>query len=342
MIKFPKGMVCSKEVHDQWPELEKRMMPLIVGKARTVNRWLGMTYVDLDDAIQEGRLTLLRALISYEKDRGSTLEAYVSKMLQNVYYGLIREQIAKKRIPRTHVLDEHGKYKEIFCPPMPFAEGLVLLSTGENPETKVTSNELEKQVEEFKVRLQSELKGRNKEVFECLVNPPVSFLEKVRELGGDISAPRKVHIAEHLGVNKNKVDWSIKRIRQMFTKMARVEEFGELFGHYIDCGEWPEVFVSDKKYDTTFVQEIIEKRNLNPVPLEGGKNYQESGCFARQIEKYPWGFVLVLKHNIDWCTLVIEGRFNANTGEVVSKKGMREKIPVAWYPKLVQAMRIAV
>lgn len=354
ITNFPDGYKCPQEYHDRWPELERTMLPLIKAKARRVRKFTGG--LDMDDAIQEGRLALLAALSKYDADKGP-LDRYVGVCLNNAYRGMVYEMLTKTRMPRAIVRGDGGEWEERPVPPLslsglmdPDEPGNYALTRAmidhdmPTPEGFTQHEELEAQARIFKLKLLNSLKGRDKDVFECRTNPPVDFLKMVQNVGGDIHSPTIPHIAQYLDVSKNTVDWSLYKIKASFTRMARGEEFIDLFGDVVESREWPMIRLSKAaKHDTDFVAQVIQDRQLNPKPVEGYGSrsdfHQRAGMFSRMIERYPWGVVLVLQRKGVWRTLVIEcSKFNANTGDVFGESGAHELVPVKWYPQMVKAL----
>jgi len=359
-VHFPKGYKCSKAYHDMWPDLERQMLPFIKAKAKKVKRFVHG--LDMDDAIQEGRLALLAALIRYDYNKGE-FQRYAGKVLDNTYNDMMYGMLMQSRMPRAVVRDYNGEWVEKAQPPlsmnslmgeMEYESAVLgspwrrksrrgLISKTVDPYEGTKNGELEEQAKVFNLKMLNSLTGRDKDVFECRTNPSVDFLKMVQNIGGNIYEPTNLNIAQYLGVDKNAVDWSLYKIRAVFTKMARNKEFSDLFGEVVESNEWPMIHMSTKaRHDIEFVKKIIRSRRLDPKPMDGYHHepdfYQQAGEYSRMIERYPWGIVLVVS-NLDVCrTLVIEGKFNPNTGEVFGQSGARETIPVNWYKKLAKEM----
>jgi len=353
-VHFPRGYKCSDYEREVWPEMERRMLPFIKAKANRIKRWVNG--VDYEDAVQEGRMALLAALSKYDCEKGE-LEPYIGRVLDNTYKSMLYEMLCASRMPRAVIRDAKNKWVQIPVPPLSLHTMLQYGNEGHQaasyeppsgimtPEDGAKFNELEAQAAIFRMKMLYKLKGRDKRVFECRTNPPVSLLKMVQNLGGDIANPTNLHIAEYLGVDKNAVDWSLYKIKGLFTEMARRKEFSDLFGDIIVRKGWPMIHVSKKPcHDTDFVGKIIKERKLDPKPIKGYHSepdfHQQAndGTLARMIERYPWGCVLVLKRKQLWRTFVIEGRFNPLTGDVFGDDGMRETLPVKWYRKMAREL----
>jgi hypothetical protein len=362
-VHFPKGARCDDAYHAMWPALEKQMLPFIKAKARRIRSFAGG--LDMDDAIQEGRLALLSVIIKgkYDYTKGE-LSSYVGKVLDNTYRSMLYQMLNQTRMPRAVVRGDDGEWLELPSPPMSL-NGLEgdpggwagddvgnhsLLSKAltdmemPTPEGATQYKELEAQARIFKLKLLNSLKGRDKKVFECRTNPPVDFLKMVENIGGDIYNPTIPQIAEYLGINKNAVDYSVSKIKTIFTRMARQDEFIDLFGERLETKEWPMVRMSRAaEHDREFVRRIIQQRELDPKPVEGYESkpdfYQTAGMYSRLIERYPWGVVLVVRRKGTWRTMVIEcTAFNPSTGALAGERGTKESVPVRWYPQLVNAL----
>ncbi len=344
IANFPKGYQCPSEHRARWPELERTMLPLIKAKARRIKKFTGG--VDMDDAIQEGRLALLAALAKHDPNKGP-LDRYVSVCLNNAYNGLLYKMLSVTRMPRAVVRAPNGEQMSVPYPPLLLGNMDMAVSDEYfTPEIECQHTEMEEQARIFKLKLLNNLKGRDRDVFECRTNPSVDFLKMVQNVNGNIYAPTIQHIAQYLGVSKNSVDWSLYKIKESFTQMARGDEFSELFGDVVRSKEWPMIHVSDKidSHDVEFVAKIIRKRKLDPKPVEGYEResdfHQKAGAFSRMIERYPWGVVLVLRRQALCHTLVIEcDKFTPLTGDVFGAAGTHELVPVKWYSQLVKALK---
>lgn len=341
IANFPEGYKCSAEHRARWPELERTMLPLIKAKARRIRKFTGG--IDMDDAIQEGRLALLAALVKYDPNKGP-LDRYVGVCLNNAYNGLMYEMLSVTRMPRAIVRGDSGEWEALPCPPLSLDNLDGTYPDQVTPESECQDLELKTHARVFKLKLLNGLKGRDRAVFECRTNPPVDFLKMVQNVCGDIYAPTIPHIAQYLGVAKNAVDWSLYKIKAQFTRMARDDEFSELFGDMVESREWPMIHMSKvRRHDIKFVARIIRERKLDPKPIAGYENeldfHQRAGVFSRMIERYPWGVVLVLRRKTICRTLVIEcDKFNVHFGDAFGAMGTHEIIPVKWYPQLVQAL----
>lgn len=363
-VHFPKGARCPDAYHEMWPALEKQMLPFIKAKAKRIRSFAGG--LDMDDAIQEGRMALLSVIIKekYDYTKGE-LSSYVGKVLDNTYRSMLYHMLSQTRMPRAVVRGDDGEWLELPSPPMSLSgieedpggwstdvanRPMVSLSKAlverdvPLPDESVQSKEMEGQARIFKLKLLNSLKGRDKKVFECRTNPPVDFLKMVENIGGDIYNPTIPQIAEYLGINKNAVDYSVSKIKTIFTRMARQEEFSDLFGERLGTKEWPMVRTSKAaEHDREFVRRIIQQRELDPKPVEGYESapdfYQKAGMYSRLIERYPWGVVLVVRRKGTWRTMVIEcTAFNPSSGALAGERGTKEKVPVKWYPQLVKAL----
>lgn len=344
---FPKGWVCPEAVREMYVDHEKALMPIIKAKSMRLNRF---ARVDIDDAIQEGRLALLSALARYDVNRAPHGDAnrFIMVVLNNTYKGLLYEALSQSRMPRMAVQGMDGEWKMAPRVPLSLDEALEDTYTTQDedsPETDCVRTELETQARVFRLRMLNRLQGHDLDVFNCRVNPPAEFLKMVQNQGGDVYDPTNLHIAQYLSISKNEVDGCLYRIKTIFTKMCRDSDFIDLFGDTINGrGNWPMIHVSTKDiHDVEFVKEIIAARSLDPRPVEGYHKYKDHcqiapGC-ARMIERYSWGIVLVLRFEGECRTMVIEGKFNPVSGDVFGKSGAREKIRVPWYQRLVKTLK---
>lgn len=346
---------CPETLRDNWPLIEVELMPLIEAKAKRFERYIPNSYFDFDDAVQEGRIALLEVHSKYDPKKGE-LSNFANVVLNYRFKTMVWEMLIKRRTPRSFIQDG-DKWVEISVPPLCLemidiwdCSDFYKKSDSENylnsPYKHVEIEQIKEQVRVFNLKMIYGLKGTTKKVFECIVNPSIEFLKMVQNVGGNINKPTSKQIAKFLEVKLNAVLWSISQIRMKFTELAKHKDFTELWSESLKTNRWPMIHTSiRKKHDLDFVREVIEKRNLDPKPIEGyTKNkdfYKESKnkkC-ARLIEKYSWGIVLVLKYKDQYRTFIIEGKFSKLNGVVIGKNGAREKLPVSWYKDIAKELR---
>lgn len=339
---FPKGFICTPELQSTYPIVERKLLPLIKYKA---NKLRGLADYDFDDALQEGRIALLKAMASYDYSRGK-LERFVSVVLDNHYNQILYEYMSVSRMPRA-VYWEDGEWIPSPTPPVSLDAIMgfeVPDITSMSPEQELECNQMEEKARIFRLKMFNSLKGRDLDVFVCKVNPPMDFLIMIRNMGDDYEKPNNLHIAKYLGVDKNAVDWSLYKIREKFTELCRQKEFSDLLGDTVKGRGWPMIHASwAKKHDVEFIQRVIADRQLDPKPVEGCHQFddylQKAGDDVRLIERYKWGCIMFLKYKGKCCTLVIEGKLNALEGLVYGDKGGREHLPVSWYKYLAKSLR---
>jgi len=343
---FPAGFVCNNELRENYPIVEKQLLPLIRIKATKLKRLSGY---DFDDALQEGRIALLKAMANYDYNRGS-LERYVSVVLDNTYNAILFERMSASRMPRVVYWEDDGWKQSPSAPvSLDAMMGLKKLinepaDPSFTPEQELENNQLEEVARVFRLKMFNSLKGRDLDVFVCKVNPPMDLLIMIRNMGDDYERPTNLHIAKYLGTDKNAVDWSLCNIREKFTDLCRQKEFSDLMGDTVRGKGWPMIHTSwANKHDIEFIQKVVAERNLDPKPLEGCHQHddylQKSGDDVRLIERYSWGCIMFLKYRGKCCTLVVEGKLNAMEGLVYGEKGSREHLPVNWYKNLVKELR---
>ena len=346
MAHFPKGFVCDQETRNKWPEMERDFLPLIKVKASKIKKFAG--YEDMDDALQEGRLALLSALIGYDESKGTGLSKYAAVILDNTYRHMLYRMLSATKVPYAHERAIDGAWESRPSRPASLSlldddegnEWMEPTSSFQSPESMMLEAQLKEKARLFKLKLLNKLQGQHKAVFECRTNPPVDFLKMVRNMGGNIYEPTNLHIAKYLGVTKNSVDASLYRIRRVFVLMSRGEDFADLLGDIIESERWPMIYTSKKaQYDEEFVRDTIEKYELDPKPVKGYQNEldfkMEQGMYSRTIERYNWGVVLVLRRKTVWRTIVAVGKFNVLLGDVYGTSGAMERVPVSWYGHMV-------
>lgn len=346
---------CPESLRVDWPTIEAELMPLIEAKARHFGRYIPNNYFDYDDVVQEGRIALLEVHSKYDSERGE-FSSFANVVLNNRFKTMIWKMLTKRRTPRSFV-KSGNKWVETSIPPL-CLEMIDVMDcsnfyddkNSENylndPYKKVEYEQAKEQVRIFNLKMIYGLKGTNKQVFECIVNPSIEFLKMVQNVGGDVNKPTNKQIAEFLNIKLNAVLWSISQIRMRFTELAKHKDFSELWVESLRSNRWPMIHISkEKKHDTEFVNEVIINRGLDPRPIHGYTKkkyfYEESkdkNCI-RLIEQYPWGVVLVLKYKEKYRTFVLEGKFSLTKGIVTGKNGAREKLPISWYKDIVKELR---
>lgn len=329
---------CPDEVKAIYPEIESRVMPMIQRKARRVARRNGG--IAYDDAVQEGRMALMRALARYDYNRAKgEIERYANTVLDNTYNAMIYKELMKARMPRAVYLDE-GQWKS--APRAPISiDGLEhMIPAPEGAETGEEQAEVDRRVTLLKMKMLFRLKSPlDREVFKCKTNPPAELVIMLQNEGRDPTLPDSSDIAKFLGFTKNVVDWSLFKIRQEFTYLSR-KKFSDLFDGLIEDEERPMIHMSQEtsRQDDDYVRETIAARGLDPRPLVDAtqaRDYAEKrGVFKRKVERYSWGVVLVVANGHECRTLVIEGKLNVLSGEVFGPTGLHEPIPVPWYGQL--------
>ncbi len=345
---FPSGFKVDEIQREIYPHLEARMMPLIKRKAAKLAR-----YVKLEDAIQEGRLTLLYAMTRFDYNRGAEkLEEFVGTCLDHRFTSLYHHATTQSRMPRMSVRADQEGWVQVKRAPVsledvnPSGDPFDPPDHAETPEEELSREELENQAKVFHMKMMGRLKGRDRDVFMCKTHPTPELLTMIRNMEQDWrEGPTNEHVAQFLGLTKNQVDYSLTEIRDQFARLGSGTQFSDLFGDRCKRG-WGMVHVSaEPHHDVTFIQRVIASRKLDPCPTPGTSRRddycQHADGFMRQIERYPWGVVVVLQRGKEWQTLVIEGRFRPSTGEITGANGGRRSIPVEWYGQLVKALRNA-
>jgi len=341
---FPEGFICPDDLRNQWPLIEAEMLPIIEAKARRIERFIPGSYFDFEDAVQEGRMTLLKAMLRYDEVEGE-LSRYVSSAINNSYKTMLYKMLTQRRTPRAFV-KESGGWTEVMYSPVPVFDFETVKGESENPETSSRNAEVEEQLRIFNLKMLNTLKGKTKQVFECMVNPDCAFLSMIKsEEDGDIDNPTRKQIASYLGLDHNAVSWCVKKIKIQFTKMVRKKSFNELFGNLVNTSGWSMLHISEKKDDSKFVVDVMKKRRLENRAVKGFRQYADfeqatkDGKCYRRITRYSWGAVLVFGIGGEWRTVVVEGELNSRSGIVTGRNGSKEVLPVAWYKDIVKTLQ---
>lgn len=337
-----KNWKLPEEVKALYPEVEARVMPMLQRKARRIAR--RNAGIGFDDALQEGRMALMRSLCRFDYNRAhGEIERYASKVLDNTYNAMIYRELMQARMPRAIYLDDGGEWKK--APRAPISiDGLEHLIGAPEEDDTYSENQSTQRANVMKMKLINRLKNeRDKLVFRCRTNPPLELVQMLKNEGREPGAPDSSDIARYLGCSKNVVDWSLFKIRQEFTYLSR-GKFSELFEGYIEAEERPVIHLSSatEREDEDFVRETIAQRGLDTRPDARASRrddyLEQRGGFTRKLERYPWGAVLIVSNGEECRTMVIEGKFNVLSGEVFGSTGLHEPVPVPWYGQLAKKL----
>lgn len=332
------------DIREMYPEVERAVRPIILSHAKKIARALN---IPMDDAIQECAMALYKSLEGYDFNRShGGIHRYAHTVLRNSAASIIVGATTTARAPHV-VYREDGQLKVAKRRILPSLDELrpdknwaiiQPANPGDNPEDATIRRQIDQRRAKLKMRLVNKLTDRERAIFNCLSQPTESFLIFMR----NISAQGPTHpvIARFLGISKNSVDWAGYHIRAKFTKLAE-EEFPDLIEGHLERGTWPMIHISRApKPDHEFVASVIADRGLDPRPNNPARDIDMAGDWAREVQNYPWGSVLILRKEDAYRTLVIEGRFNRLSGGVSGADGTWKNVSdeVPWYPKLVREL----
>jgi len=370
-VNFKDGYTVPSHVREMYPDLEKNLLPLIKRRAQQMRH--AIPGIDVEDAIQEGRLALLSCLTRYDANKCSfDLKRYVSKTLRNTYAMMLYEALAQRRTPRAHIQDGEGNWGVAPRVPISLDEMLTYepVEGDLSPEARIIEMERLSSCIRIKMKMMEMLTGRDLDVFKSMLETSCEFLEpeEIRRIiireeqrkqtgeplkhdgclaavdaaGGDVNSLSNILVANYLNINKNMIDWSINKIRMLFSKLVKQEEV-----------EAPNVLEAMEKrglpaiqvnrgthFSASFVRSVMTVRNLRDeephIEIQSASHRGCTNYWMRRIERHTWGAVLVLKRGGEFVTAVIEGRLNLLTGDVFSLElgGARDKLPVEWYQQL--------
>ena len=342
----------GESVHQLYPELERELSPMMLKLARQFAPSLG---ISVDDALQEARIAVVRSFEGYDYERAhGGIHGFGRTCIKRAFLALLYQATTRTRNPHTIYTDEDGETqvaKHRFASLDQLMDGEYgALGSSDRPHFQPCSDSLPpdedcdgervaRAVRQLSVRLMRSLGERERSVLRCKALPPESFAIFLRNIGVDANEVTNIHIGRFLGLSKNSVDWSLHKIRGQFVKMSEESpEFSGLIKELVREGRWPMVYTSEQRNDTEFVRRIIQERSLDPRPLPERRDIVINHRAGRIIEKYHWGSVLHLRLGSKSATVVVEGRFNALTGEVIGEFGNWKSIgdSVPWYKQLVR------
>lgn len=326
--------------HDLYRVLEPTLMPLIVDQADRFHRALG---IDKADAIQEARMALVMALPNYDYDRSrGGIKAFARITIKRALLTLLYQATAQMRAPYLVVTDADGSERLVRCP----VDSLDALETyqepgdddASTPEERCINAEVDDRIRTLRLRLLMSLSGRERDVFECQAIPSETFMLFLRNNG--IDEPTIDSIGNYLHLTKNEIDWSLHKIKRVFTVVLEGSEFSDLIEGAVRDGKWPMIHKSDVATDIEFIQDILQQRGLDPKPTTPS-DASTNGQASRVIEHYDWGAIVHLKLDSKrQATLILEGRFNYRTGEVIGIGGHWKQVSdyIPWYSELNKAL----
>ncbi len=314
-----------------YKDVEREVMPIIRSAASTFARRLGM---DVDDAIQEGRVALYTALAKYDYNlsKGGIFN-YARTAVRQSMFGLLYTATTKSRQPHI-VIEDGGELKTVRSWPTLMGDFEVCVSESTpDPERAAMDAEMIEALGRLKMRLARRLNDFQMKVFACLSNQDPSFLLYLRNI--QCAEERNAQIADYLGTGKNHVDWAVHQIKHHFTELAE-KQFSEVVREAIQEGKWPMFHVSHRGNDVAFIRKVIADQGLDPRPSgapEVKRNEVKGVLVLRSIETYAWGAVIHLRFGLKTATVVAEGRFNAISGEVLTSTGLWKNIKteLPWY-----------
>lgn len=277
----------------------------------------------MDDALQEARLEIFRALPSYDPSR--PLARFVGVCLRNKFASLHARAHRQKRMPHTYARID-GSWVRQAAPPRSLGEDDALEPSGD-PESQLLAVESEGFTEDAISLVRAQLSERDRDVLDAFVTPPGGVALQPGERGYNRA------IAAHLVLTKNKLDWSIARIRDLFFAILR--EHPHLDGR-LSGPDWPYLVWTQRWDDRAFVERSIIRRQLNSEVRCREVRATSAARMFRQA--YSWGEVLSLRLGSETATLFLQGHFNPLSGILKGRKYGRRPLPIAWYARCMKTL----
>lgn len=324
-------MDIPAELMEMFPDLDRLMTPYMRARAA---RYRGL---DLDDAIQDARLALVSAMTKYDFNKGD-LVPYAREVIANTYRTAVARNLAGTRCPRVAQRSPEGEW--VNAPQLPQsydalleARASVEVEADAKADDGLWNAQRAAMLRSFHAALCSRLAERERQVLKCKLDPPKSVLEAA----GD-GPVRNIHIASHLGLDKAQIDWSLYKIRNVFTELAGEARYIDVFGETVASKDWPRAHVSKGvRPHAMFVARTLTSRKLVSEPTG---EVADDACpmGRRHVEYHKWGAILtVWRSGVVW-TAVLEGQFNARAGEVTGRWGARILVPIDGYAQLARAL----
>lgn len=312
--------------NEMYRDIERRMMPMIRRKAA---RFRG--HQDMDDAIQEARIVLFKALQSYDYNRQPDLERFVGVCLNNAFAGQFSKDTAQRRMPRRTVNNGDGTHSLIPMPPVTFVDEYeVSAGGGGSPELSSLHKESEGVIGSIVDDAIKTLGEREQAVLLCFVSPPPEIDLVPEDPGFNLA------VAEYLGINKNMLDWSLHRVRQTLLKTMRQGEFEGHVGQRVSGPDWPHLSHSSIWLDEELLSDTITAKGLSAEVRDTLEESTQRA--ARWSITYDWGEALFLRLGEAAATLIMVGRFNSKSGTLFGSQYGSQQIPVPWYQKCIRVL----
>lgn len=325
-------------LQDLYQALEPYLERTIAREARSFHRVLGMPQAD---AAQEARIALYQALPAYDYDRSrGGIHRFAQRTIRNALCGLMYAAIAQMRAPHVVITDGEGNDRLVRLD-VEALEDMALFEPadeGSSPETRAIESQMDERIQLLRLRLLMSLSGRERQVFECQAMPSEAFLIWMRNEGHE--EPTIEAIGKFLGMSKNMMDWSVHKIKHVFTHILEESEYSDLIEGAIREGKWPMVYMSARVNDIEFIRAMFESQTLDSLP-RAPRDDLRSGKALRVIEWYQWGSIVHLKMDEErQRTLLLIGRFNPRTGEIIGPAGHWKQLNdyVPWYSDLCKAL----
>ena len=328
----------SSELYRQ---LEPHLEILIKSSARKFAKTLDMPE---EDVAQEARLAVYLALPRYEYNKSfGKIHSFARLVIRNALCSLAARATMESRMPRI-VISEDGNLKQVRYRPGSLDDfngteshhqDLRALEDYDS-DAKVEMLRFTSKLVRLENRLMKRLNARQKAVFQCLIRPSNELQLMARNKNSEVTNQL---IAQYLEMSKNSVDWSLHIIKRHFTSLAETE-FSALVEKALESRDWPMLYSSAQENDLDLIRKVIADRNLDPRPIEHMHTMRRGIHLARRIENYAWGSVVMLRYFDQVATVVIEGRFNEATGEVLADSGYWKPITDVFpdYKKLVREL----
>ncbi len=212
-----------------YAEADRKYIGLIKTKA---SKWSSRGAGPFDDLVQEGRCELAKAITSYDSSRGPLIK-YLGVILDNRYRTLRAAALAQIRTPHIWEKDlDTGRWERVPSSPTPLSaydngdnnhmDLLVghhraaqdALSTNRNADVESVEREDRACLAKWKRILENRLSDRQRQVYQCIARPSPALSALVRNMTGEEGGPATIpHIAVHLGLTKNQVDYALHGVR---------------------------------------------------------------------------------------------------------------------------------
>ena len=207
--------MLNEVFNEMYPDLHHQLDRLVRMKARKLAR-----YMPVEDAEQEGRMAMVRALKAYDCNKANgSLECFVGACLDNAFRAVYAKCVAQRRMPRVAIQDGEGYTLRPTQPSSLDAMNAeeVFPSCVPSPESGVADMQESSNIRSTLCEIRETLTQREASVLTLMMDPPPEV-----EDGGRAT---NIGIARYMGLTKNQVDYAVQKVRRAILERVHAGAF---------------------------------------------------------------------------------------------------------------------